>query len=383
MKSSKIKKVLFTMLTLVAVFMLFSITAYAEDYGNFSYSSVEPEDGEDFEAYIEITGYSINDEELGAVIAVPAEIEDVPVTTIAASAFSGKELIGEVIIPEGVTTIENAAFSNCKDLKVVVIPDSVAYIGESAFQGCESLEYVLIGNGVKVIGDIAFKDCASLKVLSLGEGVETVGAGAFFGCPELKTIRVPASVKDIESLAFGFVQDGNVEAAVDGFTFCVAADNAAVNAYNAKYADVTDEDTSDVASAAATFAVAINEAKVEEEYVNIRKATDAYEGLDIAYCEDCGAVATRANTDIEDVDTGSSALVTLIVILVLVAAFAVLVIWYVKMSKKRKAASIAAYKAGKPLPDADAKAKEEAKAEAKYQKKRAKQEANLKKYIDV
>lgn len=382
MKSSKMKKVLFTMLTLVAVFMLFSITAYAEDYGNFSYSTVEPEDGEDFESYIQITGYSINDEELGAVVVMPDNIEDVPVTTIAASAFSGKELLGEVIIPEGVTTIENSAFRNCKDLKVVVIPDSVTYIGDSAFQGCESLEYVIIGNGTKSIGDIAFKDCTSLKVVSLGSSVEKIGAGAFFGCPALECVRIPASVSAMESLAFGFVQDGNVEAAVEGFTFYCATENAVVESYISKYSASSAEDVSAVAVAALTV---VNDSAecVAADYVTVRTASETYEGLDVAACAECGVVATRPNTDIVPAEASSSALATLIIIAVLVAAFAILVVWYVKMSKRRKIASIEAYKAGKPLPDAEAKAREDKKAEEKYAKKRAKQEANLKKYIDM
>lgn len=382
MKSSKMKKVLFTMLTIVAVFMLFTVTAYAENYGNFSYTPVSPEDWEDFEPYIEISGYSLNDEELGSVISIPADIEKVPVTTIAASAFAGKNLLGEVIIPEGVKTIENSAFKNCKDLKIVVIPDSVEYIGDSAFQGCDSLEYVIIGKGSKVIGDIAFKDCISLKAVSLSEGVEIVGAGAFYGCPELKVVNIPSSVKEIESLAFGFVQDGNVESAVDGFTF--VSDNVpAVLAYDEKYSSTDDADVTGVATSYSVFSVIADQNCSNEKFVNVRKATESYEGLDLAFCEKCGKISTRANTDIEVVDVGSSSLITFIIILVLVLAFVVLVMFYVKRSKKNREASIIAYKEGLPMPDADRKAKEDAKAAEKYSKKRAKQEAKLKKYIDL
>lgn len=382
MKSSKMKKVLFTMLTLVAVFMLFTITAYAEDYGNFVYSLVQPEEGEDFESYIKIVGYNINNDEPGAVVVMPDNIDDVPVTTVAASAFDGKEVLGEVIIPAGITTIENSAFSNCKDLKVVIIPDSVTYIGESAFQGCESLEYVIIGNGVKAIGDVAFKDCKALKAVALGNAVETVGAGSFFGCPELKVVRVPDSVKSIESLAFGFVQNGNVETAVDGFTFCCENENAEVESYVAKYSVVAAEEVSSVPAAALT--VVNHSAGCEsDKFVTVRTATESYEGLDIAACETCGKIVTRANTDIVAADAGSSAVTSFVVIAVLVVAFVILVIWYVKKSKKRRAAAIEAYKKGEPLPDAEAKARDDKKAADKYAKKRAKQEANLRKYIDL
>lgn len=382
MKSSKMKKVLLTMLALVAIFMLFSVTAYAEDYGNFSYTLVAPEDGEEFASYIKIVGYNLNDAQPGDVIVVPDNVDDVPVTTIAASAFAGKDILGEIIIPDSVTTIENAAFNGCKDLKVVVIPDSVTYIGESAFQNCESLEYVVIGNGVKTIGDIAFKDCPALKVVSLGTSVETVGAGAFFGCPELKVVRVPASVKSVESLAFGFVQNGNIESAVEGFTFFCETENDVVKSYVAKYSVTESEDVTAVPSAALTV---VNNSAVCEgaSYVNVRAATETYEGLDVAVCDTCGAVTTKVNTDIAPADSDSSAIITFAIIAVLVIAFVILVVWYVKMSKKRRLASIEAYKKGERLPDADAKERDEKKAADKYAKKRAKQEAHLKKYIDV
>lgn len=381
MKSSKMKKVLLTMLALVAIFMLFSVTAYAEEYGNFSYTLVQPEEGEDFESYIKIVGYNLNDAKEGEVIVMPDNVDDVPVTIVSASAFAGKELLGEVIIPEGITTIENSAFRNCKDLKIVVIPDSVTSIGESAFQGCPSLEYVLIGNGVKTIGDIAFKDCPSLKVVSLGTSVETIGAGAFFGCPALEVVRVPASVKNIESLAFGFVQDGNLEKSVDGFTFCCDAENAAVESYVAKYSVADAEDASSVPAAALTV---MNNSAVcdSDKYVKVRTATETFDGLDLAACDTCGSVVTRPNTDVAEED-GSSAIVSLVIIVVLVIAFAVLVVWYVKKSKKHREAAIDAYKNGKPLPDAEAKARDEKKLAEKYAKKRAKQEAHLRKYIDM
>ncbi len=383
MKSLKCKKVFFTVLTLTAIILLFSVTAYADDYGSFKYSSHAPDEtkGEDFAEYIEINGYDITDEEVGAVLVMPDNIDNVPVTTIAASAFADKDHIGEVIIPDSVTAIENAAFRNCKDLKVVIIPDSVQHIGDSAFQNCESLEYVIIGSGVKLIGDIAFKDCPSLRVVSLGSSVEVVGAGAFFGCPELKTVRIPQSVKDIESLAFGFTQNGNTEAAVEGFTFFCDTENSVVESYVAKYS-ASSEDTSEVAAAALTV---VNNSKecAASDFVNIRVASDGYDGVDIALCSVCGAVTARTNTDIPPKESDPSGLITGLIIIVLVIIAVIFIIRYIAAAKKRRALSIAAYKEGKPLPDEEARKKEEKKIADKLAKKRAKQEASLKKYIDL
>lgn len=387
MKSLKIKKVLLTMFALVAVFMLFTFTAYAEEYGNFSYNSVQPEEGEDFEAYIEISGYSSDDDEEPVVVEIPDMIDDVPVTAISASAFSGVSNLKEVIIPDSVTIIENAAFYDCHDLEIVVIPDSVTYIGESAFQSCENLKYVLIGNGVKSIGDIAFKDCTALEIVNIGSAVEKIGNGAFYNCTALTDVRIPASVTEIENLAFGYCQDGSDDAKVSGFTFYTDGANKTVNAYViAAAVEDTSEDVSVPAGSTsyAAFAVKGNSAVCNEhdvKFVNARVATEAYDGIDIALCSVCAAAVTQPNTDLTP-EESSSSLVSFIIILVLVIAFVVFVVWYVKKAKQRRAAAIEAYKAGKPLPDAAEKEAYDKKEAEKYAQKKAKQEANLKKYID-
>ncbi len=379
MKSLKLKKVLFTMLTLVAVFMIFTVTAYADDYGNFSYNTVEPEEGDDFETYIEIAGYSSDDEE-PVVAVLPDAIDDVPVKVISASAFSGVSNVQEVIIPDSVTMIENAAFYNCYALTTIVIPDSVTYIGESAFQNCEKLENVVIGNGVKAIGDIAFKNCSSLKNVSIGSAVESIGNGVFFNCPALTAVRIPASVSEIEKLAFGYIQNGSDEEVVAGFTFYADGANDAVAEYNGgAYA----EDESGLTSFTVFSVIGATACSEHDaDFVNVRVATDSYEGLDIAACDVCGSVLTQPNTDIAVEEESSSALITFIAIVVILVACVGIIIWYIKMSKKRREAAIAAYKAGKPLPDAAEKEAQEKKEEEKYQKKKAKQEANLRKYID-
>ena len=374
---STMKKLFMTIAVIVAIFMMTSISVFAEDYGNFSYTPVTSED-DAFEPYNVIVGFNAGDDTTDTVVVLPDYIEDVPVTTVGASAFNGRTLPTEVIIPETVTTIENAAFMNCTSLETIIIPDSVTYIGESAFQGCTALKNVIIGNGVKEIGDIAFKGCTALTALNLGNSVETVGNGAFFGCTALSKVYIPDSVKTIGSYAFGYVQDGDNEAPVDGFTFFTVA-NAAVDAYvNSSAVTNEGEDTSDIAAPA--FAVnagvkacAEHTAKLEL----VRKATDSYEGLELGQCADCLTIVTKANTDIEPVEKSFSDYISLIIGVVLVIALVVFFVYYVKKSKAHREAAIAEYKAGKVLSDVELKNKQEAKEEEKYAKKRAKQEKKL------
>ena len=376
MKSSVIKKIFVTLAVSLAIFMLFSVSAFAEDYGNFSYAAVTSEEGE-FEPYNEISGYNAGDDSTDTVVVIPDAIEDVPVTGIRASAFKGKSNLTEVVIPDSVTSISNAAFADCKNLKVVIIPDSVTFIGDSAFQGCEALEYVVIGNGVKEIGDLAFKNCKALKSLDLGTSVETIGNGAFFGCESLVNVYVPDSVTAIGSLAFGFVQDGNDEAAISGFTF-YSNGNEAVDTYNAANTVVSEDTTAE----AAAFAVVNNATRCADDahtvsFTNIRPATDSYEGLDIAQCADCYAVATRPNTEVAPVEKGLSSYISLIIGVVCVVLIVVFGLMYVKKSKAHREKAIAEYKAGKVLSDMELKKAHDAKLDAQYQKKRAKQEKRL------
>ncbi len=379
MKSSVIKKVLMALAAMVAVVVMFSVTAFAEDYGNFSYTPVSPEEGEDFEPYIVIDRYNAGDDSTETVVEIPAEIEDVAVTQINASAFSGKSTLNEVIIPDSVKIISNAAFANCKNLKIVIVPDSVEYIGDSAFQGCENLEYVIFGDGLKTVGSLAFKGCTALKSLDLGNSVEAIGNGAFFGCEALTKVAVPDSVKNIGSLAFGYVEIENNEVPVKDFTF-YANDNAAVKSYSA----IVEEDSTE---AIAAFAVKEKVAPCAADAhnaskVNIRVATDSYVGLDIAQCEKCLAIVTSENTDVAPVEGGFSQYISLIVGALCVAAVVAYGVIYVKKSKAHREAAIAEYKAGKELSDMKEKIENDAKLEAKYQKKRAKQEKKLEMFKD-
>ncbi len=385
MKSS-IKKILSATAVIIMLFATFAVTAFAEDYGNFSYTPVVAENGE-FESYNKLAGYNASDDSTETVVLIPAAIEDVPITIICASAFNGNSKLTEVIIPEGVTTIENAAFLNCSALETVIIPSSVTYIGESAFQDCTALKTVVIGDGVKEIGDLAFKNCTSLTVLDLGNSVEKIGSGAFYNCDSLKRVYVPESVKEIDSLAFGFTQDGDKEAVVPNFTFVTEA-NKAVYAYNTKYSVVASEDVSsageDVSGTTSFTAFGVTSTVVpcaddahDAKLELIRHATDAFEGLDAGQCSKCLTVVTRPNTEIEPKETSFANYIPAIIVVLAAVGCVVFVVVYIKKSKAEREQAIKDYNEGKPLADEKAKKAQDEKLAAKYAKKRAKQEKRL------
>ena len=75
-------------------------------------------------------------------IIIKAEVNGIPVRTIAASAFMGNSSITYVFIPDSITDIEDEAFYGCSNLNTVVIPESVLYIGSAAFSNCEALDNI-------------------------------------------------------------------------------------------------------------------------------------------------------------------------------------------------------------------------------------------------
>jgi len=83
--------------------------------------------------------YKIEDEEIkiiryegeGGIVTIPAEIEELPVTSIGIHAFRETKLT-DVVIPDSVIFIRNNAFRD-NQLTSVMIPDSVTSIGLDAF----------------------------------------------------------------------------------------------------------------------------------------------------------------------------------------------------------------------------------------------------------
>ena len=172
-------------------------------------------------------------------VEIPAEIDGVPVTSIADYAFQHCKSITSVYIPEGITGIGYSAFYGCTSLETVNIPSTVEKIEYAAFYKCSALksadiadlaawcntsldgEYAtpahilgtLTVNGQPVtsitvrdyvpkISDYAFYGCKTLTSVTLPEALEEIGECAFYGCDGLASISVPDGVSVIGEGAF-------------------------------------------------------------------------------------------------------------------------------------------------------------------------------------
>ena len=119
--------------------------------------------------------------------------------------------IKKIVIQSGVTRIGNYAFYALPNITSVSLPDGVKSIGEYAFSGwaiggnpAPKIEEIKIPASVTDIEDVAFGGCEKLKTISFEADSKLVkiGVGAFCNCSELYEVTIPASVTTIGSQAF-------------------------------------------------------------------------------------------------------------------------------------------------------------------------------------
>ena len=143
------------------------------------------------------------------------------------NAFSECDSLISVELPGTLKTIGKNAFKNCVSLERVVFPDNLEVIPEGTFAGCVSLREIVIPSSVKRIEAGAFDGCTSLEriifttdeetveveiegdeseitteLVTVYKGIESLGVGVFHNCPALIEVVLPATLTDIDELAF-------------------------------------------------------------------------------------------------------------------------------------------------------------------------------------
>ena len=103
-----------------------------------------------------------------ASLAVPAELDGVPVSSVGPSSFGADIYLMELTIPEGVTNLGDYAFQRCSNLTTVSLPRSLKDVGLNPFEGCEALRYVKLPAGDIEIAENAFAGCPQ-AVIDRGE----------------------------------------------------------------------------------------------------------------------------------------------------------------------------------------------------------------------
>lgn len=125
------------------------------DKNMFAYS--ENDDGT-----VTITGGNI----VTPKLEIPAELEGKKVSAIGMNAFTGNNVITDLVIPEGVTTLNWYSFNTCKNLETVTLPDSLEFIDSWAFERCSRLKTINVPANVTRINGGAFAQNSSMTSIT-------------------------------------------------------------------------------------------------------------------------------------------------------------------------------------------------------------------------
>lgn len=138
-----------------------------------------------------------------SALIIPEQINGICVKAIGSYAFSGNEIITDIVIPSSVEKIESGAFYECSNIKnIELINSNLEYIGDSAFAGCENLTNIIIPESVKYIDKYAFQKCKSLKEVAIPKNIKSIGSSTFEECSNLLNVKFSEGLETINSYAF-------------------------------------------------------------------------------------------------------------------------------------------------------------------------------------
>lgn len=147
-------------------------------------------------------------------IVIPAEIEGVPVTSIASGSKDNPTFVSSrsfsLFVPASIKRIGSYAFANAA-IDELKMEEGAEVIGEGAFFGCSNLTEVTVPSTVKVIGSYAFAESKNLTsfLFASGSKLESMGEKVFSGAVLIKEAVLPDSDAyeiDYKTFAGSFVE---------------------------------------------------------------------------------------------------------------------------------------------------------------------------------
>lgn len=152
------KKIISIVVNAAVMLSIISVTVFAEEVSDYTFSFRTYENGE-----TSICDY----EGTSKYMFIPSNIDGTGIYEIGSSAFSvnAEQLYYDpecychaenIVIEEGIQAISSSAFENSKSLVNIELPDSMKYIYDWAFLGCDNMTSVVIPKSVVLIGDYAF-----------------------------------------------------------------------------------------------------------------------------------------------------------------------------------------------------------------------------------
>lgn len=124
-------------------------------------------------------------------VVIPSMVDDYIVSTINEGAFSFRDNIKTIVLPDNIKVINARVFEGLTSLTNIVIPEGVTTIKEGAFKDNTSLENIILPSTLLSIEKYAFMNSVSLNNIIIPDGVTNIGIGAFNGLVSLEKISVP------------------------------------------------------------------------------------------------------------------------------------------------------------------------------------------------
>ncbi|MBQ7957822.1 MAG: leucine-rich repeat protein [Clostridia bacterium] len=159
---------------------------------------------------VKIDAYAFSQRNSLISVTIPDSVE-----TIGIGAFSECDRLAKVKIGKGVTSIGNNAFSNSFALEEIeVSKDNTAYVSDEGalynkdktdmlvFPASNPVESFTVAEGVTAIKAGAFRGAKNVKTIVIGDKVTSIGNEAFFGSANLESITIGKSVASIGLDAF-------------------------------------------------------------------------------------------------------------------------------------------------------------------------------------
>ena len=123
-------------------------------------------------------------------VTVPSVIDGNNVTQIGAFAFTDKDKIVSISMPDCIVNISINAFYNCTSLTEVKLSSSLTGIADNAFENCSSLKSVSLPSGVTEISSSLFSGCSSMESFEVPSHITKLSDRVFDGCTSLKSVTV-------------------------------------------------------------------------------------------------------------------------------------------------------------------------------------------------
>ncbi len=109
---------------------------------------------------------------------------------------------GSYTVPESVVDIAGGAFAGCAGLNGIVLPSALQNIRASTFSGCSSLSSIILPDKVEHIASSAFYACSGLTQVQFGRGLVGVQGSAFDRCTQLGELVFPEGLLRLNASAF-------------------------------------------------------------------------------------------------------------------------------------------------------------------------------------